>query len=198
MGLPQKAVAYIEPDEYLALENASRYRHEYLAGVIYAVQGTTVRAMAGGSAAHADLIRNVGFALHTRLSGTPCSVKMADMRLHIAAAEAYFYPDVVVHCSAEALGPAATELTDARLVCEVLSPTTWAFDFGDKLKAYQSIAGLQHIVLVASTQQAAWACERGPDGAWTAASPWQRGSTLSLGGLGVELPWAEVYDGVGL
>lgn len=99
MGNPEKAVAYIEMEDYLVLENASRYEHEYLDGVVYAIQGEPVRGMAGGSAAHADLIRNVGFALHSRLRGTPCQVKMTEMRLCIDAADAVFYPDVLVHCT---------------------------------------------------------------------------------------------------
>ena len=44
MGIPQKGVAYIEVDEYLALEAASQSRHEYLDGVIYAMQGEAARA----------------------------------------------------------------------------------------------------------------------------------------------------------
>ena len=32
MGAPSKAVAYIEMEDYLVLENASRYKHEYLDG----------------------------------------------------------------------------------------------------------------------------------------------------------------------
>ena len=83
MAVAEKAVAYIEMEDYLVLENASRYKHEYLAGVIYAVQGDGTRGMAGGSAVHADLIRNMGFALHQRLRGTPCSVKMTEMRLRV-------------------------------------------------------------------------------------------------------------------
>ncbi len=55
MAAPTKAVAYIEMEDYLALENASRYKHEYLQGVIYAIQGEPVRGMAGGSAAHARI-----------------------------------------------------------------------------------------------------------------------------------------------
>ena len=39
MAVAEKAVAYFELEDYLVLENASRSKHEYLAGVIYAVQG---------------------------------------------------------------------------------------------------------------------------------------------------------------
>ena len=198
MAVPQKAVAYIELDEYLALESASRCKHEYLDGVVYAIQGEAVRGMAGGSAAHADITRNIGFALHARLKGGPCSVKMSDMRLRIDNASAVFYPDVLVHCQQGALPPTVTELTQARLVVEVLSPTTQNFDRGPKLQAYQQLAGLNAVILVSSTEQAAWACQRGPDGAWGALEVWPRGTPLALADLGLQLPWDEVYDGVGL
>jgi Uma2 family endonuclease len=191
-------VAYIELEEYLALEAASRCKHEYLDGVVYAIQGEPARGMAGGSAAHADITRNAGFALHSRLKGSPCHVKMSDMRLRIDAAGAVFYPDVLVHCEPVNVPAAATELTQARLIIEVLSPTTQQFDRGPKLLAYQQLAGLSHVILISSTEQAAWACSRCPDGTWSPLEPWARGTVLPLADLGVGLPWDEVYDGVGL
>jgi Uma2 family endonuclease len=155
--------------------------------------------MAGGSAAHADLIRNLGFALHVRLRGTPCAVKMTGMRLRIAAAGAVFYPDVLVHCQQPADPAATTELTEARLVAEVLSPSTEHFDRGEKLDAYRRLPGLQHIVLLSSTGAAAWACRREPAAAeWTPLEPWLPGTVLPLAGLGIEVGWEEVYGGVGL
>lgn len=98
MATAEKAVAHLELEDYLVLENANRYKHEYVAGVLYAVQGDSAQGMGGGSAVHADVIRNIGFALHQRLKGTPCSVKMTEMRLRVDAADAMFYPDVIAHC----------------------------------------------------------------------------------------------------
>ena len=199
MGAPSKAVAYIEMEDYLVLENASRYKHEYLDGVIYAIQGEPVRGMAGGSAVHADLIRNAGFALHSALKGSPCGVKMTEMRLRVAAADAVFYPDVLVHCQQVGNPTTTMELTEARIVIEVLSPTTQHFDRGDKLRAYQKLAGLQHIILLSSMEEAAWACQRVPaDASWSALEAWPRGTSLRLEGLGLSLGWDEVYAGVGL
>lgn len=199
MAAPSKAMAYIEMEDYLVLEDASRDKHEYLDGVIYAVQGEPVRGMAGGSAVHADLIRNAGFALHGKLKGSPCSVKMTEMRLRIDAAGAVFYPDVLVHCRALSNPATTVELTEARVVIEVLSPTTQHFDRGDKLQAYQKLAGLQHIILLSSMEEAAWHCQRVPaDGHWTMLTPWPTGTDLWLEGLGLSLGWDEVYAGVGL
>jgi Uma2 family endonuclease len=162
-------------------------------------RGEPVRGMAGGSAVHADIIRNVGFALHGALKGSPCSVKMTEMRLRIQAVDAVFYPDVLVHC--QHIGNPATtmELTEARLVIEVLSPTTQHFDRGEKLAAYRRLAGLQHIILLSNLEEAAWACHRVPaDAQWSPLEPWPRGSDLRLEGLGLSLGWDEVYAGVGL
>lgn len=198
MGIPQKAAAYIELDEYLALEAASQTRHEYLDGVIYAIQGEAAHGIAGGSAAHADLTRNVGFALHAKLRSTPCHVKMSDMRLRIAAAGAVFYPDVLVHCDPVPVPSSTTELTAARLVVEVLSPSTQQFDRGAKLLAYQKLDGLGQVVLLSSTEQAAWSCTREDHGAWTPLDGWVRGTDLALPSLGLALTWDEVYGGVGL
>ena len=199
MGVAQKAVAYIEADEYLALENASSLKHEYLDGVIYAIQGEPARGMAGGSQAHARIIRNTGYALHGQLLGTPCEVLASDMRLRIANAGAVFYPDVLVHCAPSVVPPVlTTELTEARLVVEVLSPTTEAFDRGLKLQAYQQLAGLRHIVLLSSTEAAGWACSSSEAGVWSDLQPWPPGTVLPLPGLGIELGWEAVYAGVGL
>lgn len=199
MALAEKAVAYIEMEDYLALEHASRYKHEYLDGVIYAIQGEPVRGMTGGSVTHANLLRNIGFALHVRLKGTRCSVAMSDLRLRVSAADAIFYPDIFVHCNALPNPAQTTELDDARLVVEVLSPTTQRFDRGAKLAAYRQLPGLQHIMLVSSMEEAAWACQRVPaDAVWSALEPWPHGTVLPLAGLGLELPWGEVFDGVGL
>ena len=199
MAVAEKAVAYIEMEDYLVLENASRYKHEYLAGVIYAVQGDGARGMAGGSQAHSRLIRNASFALHKRLIGSPCEVLASDMRLRVEAADAVFYPDVLVHCGPAGDPTSTMELSRARLIVEVLSPSTQRFDGGLKLAAYRKLPGLQHIVLVSSLEQAAWACHRVADDAeWTALTSWQRGSVLPLVGLGLSLPWGEIYDGVGL
>jgi len=197
MADPQKAVAYIEIEDYLVLENASRYKHEYLDGVIYAIQGEAFRGMAGGSQIHARLIRNFTVALHARLIGTPCEVLATEMRLRIAD-DAVFYPDVLVHCEPTPLGATVTELTQAHLVAEVLSPTTQHFDRGAKLQAYQKLAGLQHAVLLSGMEQAAWACHRGADGQWGELLPWPRGTALALPSLGLEVGWDEVYGGVGL
>jgi Uma2 family endonuclease len=193
MGNPQKALAYIELHEYLALEKASETRHEYLEGVIYAIQGEPTRGMAGGSQRHADLVRNLGFALHARLRDTACNTSMSDLRLRIEAANAVFYPDVLVNC--DPTEPSASEVKTATLVAEVLSPSTQQFDRGVKLAAYQKLAGLRIIILMSTTEPLLWLATREDDAsAWTGLEE-VRGldSVLALGALKLTIPLAELF-----
>ena len=78
--------------DYLVWEEAHPERHEYLGGEVF--------AMAGGSTAHNTLAGNMYIALRAQTRGTPCRVYMADVKLRVEAANASFYPDVFVTCSA--------------------------------------------------------------------------------------------------
>ena len=61
--------------EYLESEKISSVRHEYLAGYVYAMTGT--------SAAHNLIAGNVFARLRAHLRGGPCQVLISDMKLRI-------------------------------------------------------------------------------------------------------------------
>ena len=120
--------------DYLVWESAQLDRHEFLDGEVF--------AMAGAEDRHVTVSMNLAFALRQHLSGSPCRTYMSDMRLHVAAANSYFYPDVLVTCSALDLASAMLK-TEPRLIAEVLSPSTAAYDRGVKFSHYRSLASLQ-------------------------------------------------------
>lgn len=73
----------------------------------------------------------------------------SDLRVRIAAADLATYPDAQVIC-----GPVVTALDDRHaatnpvVVVEVTSPSTEAFDRGDKLRAYWLLPSIQEVVIV--------------------------------------------------
>lgn len=144
--------------DYLVWEEAQPERHEYLGGEVF--------AMAGGSTAHNTLTGNMYMALRAQTRGTPCRVYMADVKLRVEAANASFYPDVFVTCSA-ADAARSNQQQDALLIVEVLSPSTEGHDRGDKFSAYRMLPSLQAVVFVTQGQPHIEAFIRSADGVWT-------------------------------
>lgn len=78
-------------EDYLAVERESiEVKHEYVAGVVF--------AMTGGSYEHSLIAANVTRRLGNQLDGGPCRVLTSDMRIRIETADVCAYPDVSVLC----------------------------------------------------------------------------------------------------
>ena len=124
--------------DFLAWENQQPERHEFYRNEIF--------AMVGARRVHGLIGLNLGAALKTHLRGSPCRAFVNDMKVQVAD-DTMFYPDVFVTCDAQDL---KTELVfrQPKLVIEVLSESTAAFDRGLKFSAYRSIEALQEYVLI--------------------------------------------------
>ncbi|GIW25465.1 Uma2 family endonuclease [Meiothermus sp.] len=137
MGAAQ-LVRSLSFEEYLALEEKARRKHELVDGVLY--------AMAGASELHNLIAGNVFFRLRQQAQGKPCRVFMSDMKLRVDAFTSY-YPDVMVVCE-----PDQADYYKERpcLVVEVMSRSTEATDRREKLAKYRQIPSLRAYVLVDS------------------------------------------------
>jgi Uma2 family endonuclease len=124
-------------DEYLTFEQQSEIRHELVDGYLH--------AMTGASDRHEEIVANLLAALHGHLRGGGCRVYGSNLKVRVG--DDFFYPDLFVRCASERGDPFFK--TDPTLVIEVLSPGTQRYDRGDKRLAYQSLATLQELVLVA-------------------------------------------------
>ncbi len=126
--------------EYLALEEESSVRHEYLEGEIY--------AMAGGSPDHAALAAALIGILRGQLP-PGCRAFTSDLRVRIAATGLTTYPDVAVVCG-RTLRAAEDPLavTNPVLLVEVTSPSTEEYDRGEKLRHYQALPSVREVLLI--------------------------------------------------
>lgn len=148
---------YISPEDYLAGEELSPIKHEYIDGQVY--------AMAGASDAHVTITGNLFALLRNHVRGTGCRVYMADMKAKIETANIFYYPDVMVTCD-----PRDKTLQNHKkypcLIVEVLSPTTEAFDRGDKFINYQQLETLQEYVVINQKLQRLECFRRNAEGFW--------------------------------
>jgi Uma2 family endonuclease len=172
--------------DYLAFEESSAVRHEFVAGEIH--------AMGGASRAHNRLSLNLATAFQAKLRGGPCEVFMNDfkVRLEVAREEFFYYPDVVVSCH-----PRDIEkyfLRSPTLVVEVLSPSTETIDRREKHTHYRQAPTLEEYILVAQERREVTVFRR--------ASGWQgevfTGPEASVEFRSVKhaMTVAEIYDGV--
>jgi len=146
-----------DADAYLAWEAEQAEKHEYIDG--------DVLAMAGTSIAHVKITRNLLFALHGHLRGSPCSVLASDAKLRVEADNAFFYPDVFVTCSAADRAQPQIQ-SEPCLIAEVLSPSTSAYDRGAKFAAYRKLPSLQEYVLIDSERMGVEVFRRNKAGRW--------------------------------
>jgi Uma2 family endonuclease len=124
----------------------SAIKHEYLDGMIL--------AMAGGTPDHAGLAAAITAALNRQLEGKRCRVFSADLRVRAVATGFAGYPDVTVVCNTLKRDPEdANTAINPTVVIEILNPSTEQYDRGEKLRQYQGIESLAHVVLVAYDQK---------------------------------------------
>jgi Uma2 family endonuclease len=190
MGSAEQAEHYITPEEYLAAELVREQRHEYLAGVIY--------AMAGASVGHSRIVSNIAGELRNQLRGQPCEAFTTDVKVRIrqSTAEFFYYPDVMVDCTHAA--NTAYYAEQPRVIFEVMSPGTARTDREEKLRNYQSLASLDAYVLVDQSRVAVTLYRRTAEG-------WERElltdletGAIALPSIECELPLAAVYERTGL
>ncbi len=197
MALPEQHVVNTI-DEYLELERASEERHEYLDGQIY--------QMAGESGAHADICTNLVGELHPQLRGKLCRVRSKDTKVlsgsmprHRFMTKGLFsYPDVVVICGEpQYLDEHRDVVINPTVIVEVLSPSTEAFDRGEKFRRYRTyLESLTDYVLISQSMPLIEHYRRQPNNEWVLAAVGQLEERLSVASIGCTLRLTEVYDRV--
>ena len=169
--------------DYLAWEAQQLERHEFVGGEVF--------AMAGAEDRHVTVSGNIYMALRHHLSGSPCRTFMSEMRLSVAALGSYFYPDVMVTCSANDLASPLIK-SEPKLIIEVLSPSTAAYDRGLKFSHYRSLPSLQEYVLVDIDTRAVDCYTLGTDGLWVL-HPFAANEAVAFASVGLDITAAQLF-----
>jgi Uma2 family endonuclease len=175
--------------EYLALEEMSTVKHEYVAGEIF--------AMAGGSVEHSSLATTLAGLLLAHLRGGPCRPHGSDLRLYVEAADIATYADVSVICDpVERSAESPTHVTNPRVIVEVLSPSTERYDREQKRLYYQQIPSLREYLLVGQDRRQVEVWRREGDD-WTHVVH-AAGTTARLPSIDFSLDVDELYTTAGV
>jgi Uma2 family endonuclease len=170
--------------DYLAWEAAQSNKNEFLAGEVF--------AMVGARQAHVLVAGALNSLFRDHLRGTRCRTYISDMKLEVDAADAIFYPDLMVSCD-EADRQATLTLRSPCLIAEVLSDSTAAFDRGHKFSAYRQVPSLREYLLVDADARRL-ELFRLQEAGWVLHEPKQATGLLKLESIGLDLDMRRVFE----
>lgn len=186
MGEPRRQHQRYTYAEYVALDEYSHIKLEFLDGEIF--------AMAGGTQDHAALAVGMTGALLNAVGGRPCLVHSSDVRVYVEAARLATYPDGSVICGPMQRhrgGPEETALNPT-IVVEVTSNSSEEYDVGEKREHYETIPSLREYIIVSHRERRITVHARGEGGAWTSHVA-SRGERFAVPSLETDIAVDDVY-----
>lgn len=180
---------FITAAEYLEEESLAETKSEYINGHIY--------AMAGASRPHSALTRNVGGLLYNQLLDKSYEPFGPDMRVRVSPTR-YTYPDLVVACEPIQFDERGDTLLNPKVIIEVLSPFTEAYDRGEKFAHYSRLESLTDYILIRQDRIRLEHFRRQENGDWLLHAVEQPEDVLTIDSIGCRLVAAEVYERVPL
>lgn len=191
------ALPLFTPEQYLRFERNAEEKHEYLDGLVY--------AMAGASPAHNVICASIGEIITRQLRGTDCRPFTSDMKTRCIPLPAgsksrqglFAYPDFIVVCGAPLYHDKKQDvLLNPKLIVEVLSKSTKAYDRGEKFRRYQQLASFTDYLLIAQDRPCVEHFSKQADGQWAHTVETDLGRRIFIASLNCHIPLAEVYEWV--
>lgn len=168
--------------EFLDWERRQELRYEF--------DGFQPVAMTGWTIGHDHIIYRLRRVLDDRLRGCPCRPFGPEVKILVAGRARY--PDVFVACST--FDPGAYVVDDPVVVFEVVSPDTERTDRLEKLREYQATPSIRrYVILEQKTIGATMFTRKGEE---LVAASLMEGDTLVMPEIGIEVPMAEIYEGL--
>ena len=195
MGFP-KSKPLMTVDDYLDFERAAEERHQYVDGEIF--------AMAGERLPHGIITVNLVGTFFIQLKGKPCQALTKDTKVRSgptplssrSTSGMFSYPDIVVVCGEPEFHDAHMDIIlNPTAVAEVLSPSTEAFDRGEKFDRYKKWnPTLKDYLLVSQDEPRIEHHSRQPDGSWFTQIHASLEASVVIASIECTLKLADVYD----
>lgn len=177
-------------EEYFEIELNSEIKYEYWDGQIFAVSGA--------SPEHNEISVNLTREIGTQLKSRQCKLFHSDQRVKVPAWPPYRYPDLVALCGKpeyQEIG-GVKALLNPSLIIEILSPSTEAFDRGDKFSYYKSIPAFCEYILVAQHRPHITQIIKQSDNKWLLSEANELTASIYLTSIDCSLTLSDIYLGV--
>lgn len=183
------AIQLMSVEEYIAFEERSEIRHEFIDNQLIPMPGTTIF--------HNAICLNLSFLLRTLLQKGMFRIVQENVKIQITSNRDYTYPDIAVTSDQRDLeSQDAYFIKHPLVIFEVISKTSRIEDSADKFIRYKNIEALQNYILVDSERQLVEVRYKLENGDWEAETYLPSNSRFPVPALAIELPMDEVYEGV--
>lgn len=176
--------------EYLAFEETSEIKHEYVAGQVY--------AMTGAGWNHNLINGNTQATLNIQLADKSCFVMSSDLRLKVTSKKVSFrYPDTMVICGEpDFVEKRRDTVKNPTIIIEVLSPSTALTDHNEKLDEYIKIESVQAYVLISQHEAKVEVYTRDTAEEWRYIQKKGLDAGVELDSIGCTLALSKIYEKV--
>ena len=183
--LSEEEPLFMSWDDYLAFEEQSPHRHEYVNGAVY--------AMSGASLAHNQIAQELVVAFRSHLRGGPCRPFFLEAKLEMRAGSdrIMYYPDVMVSCRPE--DRTGQVVRNPKLVVEILSKSTQHIDRREKTMTYQRVDSIEEYVLIAQNQPRVIVHRRAED--WRPVLYSAMDASVEFRSIGLRMSLEQIYEG---
>lgn len=176
-------------DEYLAIDNQSQLKNEYIDGEIL--------PMTGGTTNHNLIAGNFYIYLRVNMRGKKTAIFINDVRLWIARYQVYTYPDVMVMQNTPVYeGDNKTTVINPLLIVEVLSKPTKNYDQGDKFDFYRSIPDLQEYIMIDQYKYFVKQFTKNSQNQWVLTDHESIDNIMQLSSINLSVPLQNIYEEV--
>ena len=178
--------ALVSVEDYLAGEEISDVKHEYLGG--------TVHAMAGATNQHNVIALNSLLSIGDQLGGKAYQPCNSDVKVRIEFPDhtRFYYPDAMVVCKSN---PPTDHFQDQPVVViEVLSDSTRRADLGEKRDAYLTLPSLKVLIFVEPEKPSVSLHRRKPGGGFAIEHHLGLDAVIPLPEIEAALALADLYD----
>jgi Uma2 family endonuclease len=172
-------------EQYLQIEREAEFKSEFHDGRMF--------AMPGGSPNHALLGNRIG-ALLDRQMPPGCRTFNSELRIKVASAGLYTYPDCSVICGdLQFSGDQNDVVTNPLLIVEVLSPSTEGYDRGKKFELYRTIESFREYLIIHQDRRHVEHYSKQDDGSWVLREHSSADGSVAIARLGVHISLGELY-----
>lgn len=176
-------------EEYIAFEEQSETRHEYINQRLIPIPGTT--------RIHNTICFLIRSLLTHLLQDSKYCIYSENVKVQILSERDYTYPDVVItNDTRDTDDTNQYFIKYPSVIFEVMSKNSRIDDKADKFLRYKQIETLQNYILVDSEKAYVEVRYKTSEGAWESNTYLASDGKFSVPALGVELTFEDVYQGV--